>query len=80
VEQRLELRRGDRLILFSDGMVEARPDGGQAFGYGRLVEALGQLQELSARETARRLIAEVRAHRAGDLTDDATLIILDLAP
>jgi hypothetical protein len=76
--QPLELRRGDRLILFSDGVVEARPDGGQPFGDARLVKNLQQLEQVPAREAARRLIAEVRTHRAGDLTDDATLMILDL--
>jgi hypothetical protein len=76
--QPLELRRGDRLVLFSDGVVEARPDGGHLFGNARLVETLQRLKHVPAREASRRLIAEVRAHRAGDLTDDATLIILDL--
>ena len=76
--QPLELRRGDRLILFSDGVVEARPDGGQPFGDARLVDTLQRLKHLPPREAARGLVAEVRAHRAGDLTDDATIIILDL--
>jgi serine phosphatase RsbU (regulator of sigma subunit) len=76
--QPLELARGDRLILFSDGVVEARPDDGEPFGDDRLIEALQQLRSMSARETARRLISEVRAHRAGELTDDATLMIVDL--
>jgi serine phosphatase RsbU (regulator of sigma subunit) len=59
-------------------VVEARPDGGQPFGDARLVETLQRLKHVPAREAARRLVAEVRAHRAGELTDDATLMILDL--
>jgi serine phosphatase RsbU (regulator of sigma subunit) len=78
IAQPLELRKGDRLVLSSDGMVEARPDGGTPFGDSRLMESAQRLQGVAPREAARKLVAEVRAHRAGELTDDATLIILDL--
>jgi hypothetical protein len=76
--QPLELQPGDRLTLFSDGVVEARPDGGQVFGTEQLAETLQRLRGLSPREAARKLIGAVRDHRAGDLSDDATMLILDL--
>jgi hypothetical protein len=76
--QPIELRKGDRLILSSDGVVEARPDGGTPFGEATFMESARRLQGVAPREAARKLVAEVRAHRAGELTDDATLIILDL--
>lgn len=80
IAQRLELRKGDRLILSSDGVVEARPDGGTQFGDARFVQSARRLQGVAPREAARKLVAEVRAYRAGELTDDATLIVLDLTP
>jgi serine phosphatase RsbU (regulator of sigma subunit) len=76
--QPLELTPGDRLVLFSDGVVEARPDDGLPFGEDRLREELHRLRTASPREAARRLIAEVRGHRAGDLIDDATIMVVDV--
>jgi hypothetical protein len=74
----IPLRRGDRLTLLSDGVFEARPDGGEAFGEEKVAEELHEYRGLSAREAARLLIASVRDHRAADLADDATLIIIDV--
>jgi Stage II sporulation protein E (SpoIIE) len=76
--QSLELAPGDRLVLFSDGIVEARPDGGSPLGTRSVAGILRELRKFSAREAARKLIARVRAHRAAELSDDATLMILDL--
>jgi hypothetical protein len=76
--QRLDLRPGARLVLYSDGVVEARPDGGAPFGDARLAAALEQVRGLPPREAARRIIAAIRSHRAADLTDDATLLVLDV--
>lgn len=77
VPERVQLQRGDRLILISDGIVEATPVGGQPFGEGGLHELLRGMIGLSAVETVRQLTSAVRAHRAGDLQDDATAVCLD---
>jgi serine phosphatase RsbU (regulator of sigma subunit) len=76
--EKLPLMAGDRLTLLSDGTFEARPDGGEAFGEERLASQLEKYRDLSARETARLLISSIRQHRAADLADDATLVIIDL--
>jgi hypothetical protein len=74
----LPLGPGDRLTLLSDGTFEARPDGGEPFGEERVAAQLHEYRGLSAREAARLLIASVRDHRAADLADDATLVIIDI--
>jgi Stage II sporulation protein E (SpoIIE) len=74
----LPLLPGDRLVLFSDGITDARPDGGDAFGEERFLRELVALRSEPPRETARRIIGSVRAHRAADLADDATMIIIDI--
>jgi Stage II sporulation protein E (SpoIIE) len=76
----LPLARGDRLVLVSDGVLEARPEGGELFGEPRLVACLTELRPLPPRETARQVIAAVREHRAADLTDDATMVVVDIRP
>ena len=76
----LSLRVGDRLVLFSDGVIEARPEAGDAFGIGSLIDALESSRDVSPREMTRRVTGSVRAHRADDLTDDATILAIDILP
>jgi hypothetical protein len=76
--QPLRLQAGDRLTLFSDGILEARPDGGETFGLEALARLLERSRNLPPREVARLITRSVREHRAADLEDDATVVILDL--
>ena len=74
----LVLQPGDRLVLFTDGVVEARPDGGEAFGLESLLRNLDALRDLSPREATRRVTRAVREHRSGELADDATILMIDI--
>ena len=75
--QPLQLEPGDRLVLLSDGVLEAAPEGGPAYGASRLEELLQGSRELAPHEVARLVVGEVIAHRAGDLADDLTVVCLD---
>jgi len=75
--QRLTLEPGDRLVLLSDGVLEAAPEGGSAYGAGRLDALLRDSRELAPYEVARLVVRGVIAHRAGDLADDVTVVCLD---
>jgi serine phosphatase RsbU (regulator of sigma subunit) len=75
--QPLQLEPGDRLVLLSDGVLEAAPEGGAAYGASRLDEVLRVSWEVAPYEVARLVVGEVIAHRAGDLADDLTVICLD---
>jgi hypothetical protein len=79
VVAREQLEPGDRLLLYSDGITEARDARGEFFGEQRLVEFTehAAADELSAPETLRRLGAAVLEHQDGRLQDDATLLLLD---
>jgi hypothetical protein len=76
---RVQLELGDRLLLYSDGIVEARNADGEFFGEHRLVDFTqrAELAGLPAPETLRRLTAAVLAHQSGRLQDDATLVLVD---
>lgn len=76
---REQLEPGDRLLLYSDGITEARDTDGEFFGEQRLVDFTerASLAQLSAPETLRRLAAAVLEHQDGRLQDDATLLMID---
>jgi phosphoserine phosphatase RsbU/P len=73
------LQPGDRLLMFSDGVVEARSRSGDFFGLERLGDLLDREESAGqpAPETLRRLIVAVLEHQQEMLQDDATLLLLE---
>ena len=72
------LEPGDRLLLYTDGVVEARSASGEQFGVERLADFMARaaFSEEPPAETMRRLIHSVLDHEAGQLRDDATVVLL----
>jgi sigma-B regulation protein RsbU (phosphoserine phosphatase) len=77
-----QLEPGDRILLYTDGVVEARDAHGEFFG----LEALIDLAErhaaagLPAPETLRRLAHAVATHHGGPAADDTTLVLAEWSP
>jgi serine phosphatase RsbU (regulator of sigma subunit) len=72
------LRRGERLLLFTDGLVEARRPDGVAFGRRRLRAELPRLARRPLAEMVRRLVARVNAHQeATRFEDDFTVVAVE---
>jgi hypothetical protein len=76
------LQPGDRLLMYTDGITEARDSDGVQFGQDRLVELAERhaAARLPASETVRRLSHAVIEHQHGPPKDDATLILADWSP
>jgi serine phosphatase RsbU (regulator of sigma subunit) len=74
-----QLEPGDRVLLYSDGMVEARSPDGELFGMERLADLLERAaaSELPLPEVCRRLVHSVLDHQASTLQDDATVLLLE---
>ncbi|MDP8969737.1 MAG: serine/threonine-protein phosphatase [Actinomycetota bacterium] len=72
-----ELLPGDRVLLVSDGILEAAPDRGEQFGQRRLVEQLLATTGRPPADVVGLLTAAVLEHRVAYLVDDATAVCVD---
>jgi len=73
----LSMERGDALLLYTDGMVEAADAKGREFGVERLKKAFASLRERPSDEIARALIERVKEFTRGlDPEDDRTVVVV----
>jgi sigma-B regulation protein RsbU (phosphoserine phosphatase) len=74
----VDLTSGDRLVLYTDGFTEVFNERGEMLG----VEGLAELVRLSAKRTLQEMkqaiLDGVAAWRQGPLTDDMSLVIVEL--
>jgi len=78
-EDRIGLVAGDLLVLFTDGVVEAKDPSGARLGRDRLVA--GVSADAGAEGAAKSVFALVRAHLAGrPPTDDASIVACAIDP
>lgn len=72
------LEPGDQVLLFTDGVIEARSADGEFFGVERLADLVGRHSAGGnpPPETMRRLVRAILAHQVGELQDDATTVML----
>jgi phosphoserine phosphatase RsbU/P len=80
-QETLRVEPGDRLVLFTDGILEAAVDGpgGEELGEARVIAHLARLPGAPAAEVAASLLAHAREFAGGTLADDATVVIVDVA-
>ncbi len=74
-----QLRPGDRVVLYTDGVVEARSPAGEFFGEERLADLIVRAERAGEAppETMRRLMGSVMRHQAGQLQDDASIVLVE---
>jgi serine phosphatase RsbU (regulator of sigma subunit)/anti-sigma regulatory factor (Ser/Thr protein kinase)/DNA-binding response OmpR family regulator len=77
-ERQLDLNLGDTLVLYTDGIAEARSVRGEFFGEQRLNDLIVTGAPNRARHIADSIMINVCRHTQRDLTDDATLLVLKL--
>jgi serine phosphatase RsbU (regulator of sigma subunit) len=74
-EKRERLPVGGALVLYTDGVIEARRDG-VLYGEERLDALLSAHALLPAAELARAVVEDCRAFTGGDLTDDCAVVVI----
>lgn len=75
----IQLQSGDSLVLFTDGITEARSPSGSDFGEQRLRELLTGSSARSAADLRDRIMEAVGEFSEGEAYDDATLLIVNVA-
>jgi serine phosphatase RsbU (regulator of sigma subunit) len=74
-DYRLVLEPGDAILLYTDGLIEARGEGG-IFGEERLISTLRSCVGLSAEDIAARLEKEVLGFQKGEPRDDIAYLVV----
>ena len=73
-----QLEPGDQVLFHTDGVTEARSPAGEPFGVDRLVDLFARSvsDNLSPAEAMRRVGRALLAHQGAELSDDATMLLL----
>jgi sigma-B regulation protein RsbU (phosphoserine phosphatase) len=74
-EAHSRLDPGSTVILFTDGVIEARRDG-DLYGHERLDRFLTAHRELPAGELARALVDDAKTFSGGGLADDSAVVVV----
>jgi hypothetical protein len=76
-EHEVEFSAGDRLILYSDGLIEAVDDDGEPYGFERFERTLMESGHMTAEEIKKTLLGSVRKFtRNRPPDDDQTLVVV----
>ncbi|MFF2466998.1 PP2C family protein-serine/threonine phosphatase [Streptomyces mirabilis] len=74
------LQPGDRVLCYTDGIIEEHVTGGEPFGEERLIHCVNRLGEeppQGVRADLRRLSHTLKRERGGHTSDDATLFMIE---
>lgn len=73
------LRPGDKLLCFTDGLIEERQVDGELFGEHRLIESANRvlLDYATTRAIVRKLSHTLKDARGGATSDDSTLFLIE---
>ncbi len=74
-EMRTTLDVGGAVVLYTDGVIEARRDG-ELYGLERLDHVLSEQRDLSANELAQVVLDDCRAFARGELADDCAVVVV----
>ena len=75
-QTQVQLQTGDGVVLYTDGIIEAKNDQRQEYGLERLCDVLSQHWQQSVDEIQQAVVADVQQHIGNSkIRDDITLLI-----
>jgi sigma-B regulation protein RsbU (phosphoserine phosphatase) len=75
--ERLTMEAGDRLYVYTDGVVEARDAAGNEFGLERLISEIERVRDLPLRAGIDRIASAVTDWCRGSPKDDMSLLAIE---
>lgn len=80
-ESSIVINEGDRILLYTDGILECRNDRGEMFGYDRLKQCIKENKDTDAKGFSRSLIDKIGQFcQHSQMDDDCTFIVVDIEP
>lgn len=80
VVQSWQYQPGDVLVLYTDGVIEARDTGGTEYGYSRIESLILQHNKDSAKQISEAIIEDVKTFAGQEINDDYTVLVLKFNP
>ena len=77
-EREVTLAPGDRLYIYTDGLIEAEDGAGREFGAGRLADEIGRVRPLALRESVAAVERAAKGFAGGRLHDDLSILALEI--
>lgn len=77
-EKRVTLEPGDRVVVFTDGVNEARNGEGEIFTMDRLEDLLRSCRTMTPNDIVRTVVARVREWANGELSDDLAILVMEV--
>ncbi|ABB31706.1 protein serine/threonine phosphatase [Geobacter metallireducens RCH3] len=75
-ELTIPFREGDRLIVYTDGIVEATDSAGRQFGYERFEAVFLEHRELSSDQLKEQLFTDIHSFAASEALDDDVALLI----
>ena len=77
-QRTVDVKSGDTLVLYTDGIIEAEDREKNPYGLEKLKKALEHHRHKSAKEAAHLVVKEVKSYNKGENKDDIMLMLLKL--
>ena len=74
----IDFDKGDRILLFTDGLIETRGIGNDTYGNQRLESFIRNNRSLSISDFNQGLLDDVNVFREGEISDDIFILIIDI--
>lgn len=77
-EDHIDIDENDKILLFTDGIIEAADNTGEEYGFGRLKEFLEKQHSVPSEEFNRKLLEDVDLFKDGKFKDDVCLLCISI--